>query len=83
MVLGYWYRFNYTAEHAPNTDYSLFNFHVSYKLRRLRLIGGYVEAIARSIGRWPVEYLQHQPEVLSGGAYFPVILRNVARMEST
>src|SRR5208282_592898 len=41
MVLGYWYRFNYTAEHAPTTDYSLLNLHASYKLRRLRLIAGY------------------------------------------
>jgi len=43
MVLGYWYRFNYTTEHAPTTDYSLLNLHVSYKLRRLRLIAGYAK----------------------------------------
>ncbi len=41
MVLGYWYRYNYTIEHAPTTDYSLLNFHAFYKLRRLRLIAGY------------------------------------------
>jgi len=41
MVLGYWYRFTYTTENAPTTEYNLLNLHVSYKLRRLRLIAGY------------------------------------------
>jgi hypothetical protein len=42
MVMGYWYRFNYTNDHTPTTEYSLGNLHVSYKLRRLRLIAGYM-----------------------------------------
>ena len=39
--MGYWYRFSYTTENAPTTEYNLLNLHVSYKLRRLRLIAGY------------------------------------------
>jgi len=40
-VMGYAERFSYTTDHLPATEFSLINLHVSYKLRRLRLIGGY------------------------------------------
>jgi hypothetical protein len=42
MLYGYWYRFSYTTDHLPTTDFNLFNVHASYKLRRLRLIAGYL-----------------------------------------
>jgi len=41
MLMGYWYRFNYRTEQVPASEYNLVNLHVSYKLRRLRLIAGY------------------------------------------
>lgn len=40
-VMGYAERFSYTTDHLPATEFSLINLHVSYKLRRLRLIAGY------------------------------------------
>ncbi len=40
-VMGYAERFSYTTDHLPTTEFSSVNLHVSYKLRRLRLIGGY------------------------------------------
>jgi len=43
MLEGYWYRFNYSTENAPSSGYNLFNVHASYKLRRLRLIAGFVK----------------------------------------
>src|SRR5208282_192373 len=43
IVNGYWYRFNYTTDHLPTTSYDLFNLRASYKLRRLRLIAGFMK----------------------------------------
>jgi len=43
MLTGYFFRFHYTADNVANTEYNLFNLHASYKLRRLRLIAGYVK----------------------------------------
>jgi len=43
IVNGYWYRFNYTTDHLPTTNYDLFNLRASYKLRRLRLIAGFMK----------------------------------------
>lgn len=42
MASGSWGRFSYTTNSTPSTDYDLLNLYVAYKLRRLRLIGGYV-----------------------------------------
>ena len=43
VLQGYWYHFNYTTDHLPGTEFSLINLHGSYKLRRLRLIAGYMK----------------------------------------
>jgi hypothetical protein len=43
IVNGYWYRFNYTTDHLPTTSFDLFNLRASYKLRRLRLIAGFMK----------------------------------------
>lgn len=40
---GYLYRFNYTTDQTPATAFNMFNLHGSYKLRRLRLIAGYMK----------------------------------------
>ncbi len=42
MLSGYYYRFNYTADQRPATEFNMFNFRGSYKLRRLRLIAGFM-----------------------------------------
>jgi len=41
-AMGFWYRFSYTTDDVPASHYNLFNFRTSYKLRRLRLIAGFV-----------------------------------------
>ncbi len=43
MVRGYWGHFDYTTNNLPATSYTLLNFNGSYRLRRLRLIAGYVK----------------------------------------
>jgi hypothetical protein len=43
MLQGYLYHFNYTTDHLPATEFNMFNLHGSYKLRRLRLIAGYMK----------------------------------------
>ena len=43
LLQGYWYHFNYTTDHLPSTEFDLINLHGSYKLRRLRLIAGYMK----------------------------------------
>jgi len=43
MLSGYWYRYNYSIVAVPTSQFNMYNFHASYKLRRLRLIAGFVK----------------------------------------
>lgn len=43
VLQGYLYHFNYTSDHSPATAFNMFNLHGSYKLRRLRLIAGFMQ----------------------------------------
>lgn len=43
VLSGSWYRFSYITAAVPTNEYDLYNFHASYKLRRLRLIAGFVK----------------------------------------
>jgi hypothetical protein len=42
MVTGGWWHFNYATEDQPSTESTLYHVRASYKLRRLRLLAGYV-----------------------------------------
>lgn len=64
-VTGNWGRFNYATAQFARDQYTLFNVRASYKLRRLRLIGGALkqsQAFGTSLGSYDTRTLYFQVE---------------------